>query len=65
MKLDKKHWEAPQVIVLTRSKPEESVLEHCKIIGQGPGTTPLTVNQDGCNKDATKNCGSCLSRSGS
>ncbi len=31
-----KKWEKPQLVVLVRGKPEESVLETCKT-GTGPG----------------------------
>ena len=35
--LNKKLWTKPQLIVLTRGTPEESVLEHCKRIGDMSG----------------------------
>ncbi|HOX86425.1 MAG TPA: hypothetical protein PKW76_08700 [bacterium] len=62
MKLSKKAWKAPQVIVLTRSKPEESVLEHCKLIGVGLGY-PDSINQNGCNDLPEGNCSNCQARS--
>ncbi|MFO8166048.1 MAG: hypothetical protein R6T98_16125 [Desulfatiglandales bacterium] len=39
MEKDKKQWQKPELIVLTRSKPEEQVLWFCKTHdpGQGPG----------------------------
>jgi len=37
--MEKKFWEKPELIVLTRSKPEEVVLGGCKgEVGTGPGT---------------------------
>ncbi len=33
----KKAWVTPELIVLVRSKPEESVLANCKLMGTGPG----------------------------
>lgn len=32
-----KKWEKPQLVVMTRSKPEEAVLGFCKILGEGGG----------------------------
>ncbi len=64
MQQAKKVWEKPQMIILTRNTPEESVLTHCKVIGIGLGY-PDSANQDGCNNTATTNCGNCQSRSGS
>ncbi len=61
---EKKIWEKPQMIILTRNRPEENVLTHCKVIGSGP-SYPEGAQQDGCNNITTGNCGNCLSRSGS
>jgi len=35
----KKTWQAPQLIVLVRSKPEEAVLGNCKTVFNLPGPT--------------------------
>lgn len=43
METQKKTWETPQLIVLGRGRPEESVLTevNCKITGRiGPGNKP-------------------------
>jgi hypothetical protein len=55
-------WTKPQLIVLARGTPEESVLEHCKFIGAGVGAGQDTANQDGCNDQAVTNCGTCQAR---
>lgn len=63
-----KSWETPQLIILARGTPEESVLTHCKRIGGGGGGgSPQDIGQNGCdNYDEVKqNCGACQSRSGS
>lgn len=59
-----KSWTKPQLIVLTRGTPEESVLTHCKKIGQFEALASL-VAQEGCDKGSNQNCGACQSRSGS
>jgi hypothetical protein len=43
-----KIWEKPQLVVLTRSKPEEAVLGWCKqyITGSGPDTAFLAFGCD-------------------
>ena len=61
----KMQWTKPQLIVLTRGTPEESVLEHCKRIGDMHEGTPTNESQVGCDKGANENCGACQSRSGS
>ena len=33
----KKDWEKPQLVILGRARPEESVLKHCKQKTQGHG----------------------------
>lgn len=42
----KKMWQAPRLVILTRSKPEEAVLDTCKTVNvqASPGTW-----DDGCN----------------
>ncbi len=61
----KTQWTQPQLIVLARGMPEESVLEHCKRIGNVGGDNPTSTAQEGCDKGATNNCANCQSRSGS
>jgi hypothetical protein len=63
--MEKKNWVEPQLIVLTRGTPDESVLAHCKIIGDGTPTHPTGLQQDGCNNIEANMCGNCQSRSGS
>jgi hypothetical protein len=67
MQKHQKSWETPQLIILARGTPEESVLTHCKRIGAGSGTgTPQDIGQDGCDTLQTNNnCGACQARSGS
>lgn len=33
----KKVWEKPSLVILTRNKPEESVLSNCKYSGEAAG----------------------------
>ncbi len=33
--ISKKKWKKPQLIILVREKPEESVLQACKILAEG------------------------------
>jgi hypothetical protein len=35
--ITQKNWRKPELIVLTRSKPEEAVLAACKTTNYGPG----------------------------
>lgn len=66
METQKKTWEKPQLIVLARGTPEESVLLHCKRIGALTATSALPVGQTGCDDaEIDGNCGTCQSRSGS
>lgn len=64
MGLNKKHWNSPQLIILTRVSPEESVLTECKFIGADVAGVngPNTYFKDGCNENASGNCGTCLNR---
>jgi hypothetical protein len=55
-------WATPQLIVLSRGTPEESVLTHCKFIGAPPTGGADTRTQDGCNDVDAANCGACLGR---
>ncbi len=60
----KMRWTRPQLIVLSRGTPEESVLLHCKRIGgDAVSTAPENQGQNGCdNPAAGKNCGACRAR---
>jgi hypothetical protein len=64
METPKKVWQEPQLTVLSRGTPEESVLSHCKIIGTLV-LGAIATFQDGCNEVIATNCGTCQSRSGS
>jgi hypothetical protein len=64
METQKKVWEEPQLIVLSRGTPEESVLTHCKYIS-AIGYYPTAATQDNCNDVEATVCGDCQSRSGS
>ena len=56
--MEKKSWEKPEVLVLTRSKPEEGVLSSCKgAQSPGPNATQATCIYNGAF------CGDCLSNS--
>lgn len=62
----KRQWTQPQLIVLARGTPEESVLLHCKSIGATTAISPYPVGQNGCDaSDADGNCGACQARAGS
>lgn len=66
METQKRVWEKPQLIILARGTPEESVLTHCKYIGFAGTTAPNDLNQSGCDGGPdSKNCGNCQARSGS
>ncbi len=66
MSTGKPRWIKPQLVVLARGMPEESVLTHCKRIGnQAPVGDPQTQVQTGCDAGVPTNCGNCQSRSGS
>ena len=65
MSSNKMQWTKPQLIVLTRGTPEESVLTHCKRIGFAGEVTAQAFGQEGCDRAAAKDCGVCQSRSGS
>lgn len=68
----KKTWETPQLIILARGMPEETLTTGCKVIGDGAlALHPKGAQQNGCNDymptpdptDPTKvNCGSCQAR---
>lgn len=54
----KKTWDKPELVVLFRGKPEESVLLHCKH-KSNPAVAPANIHDD-CN-DNTAVCGACQS----
>ena len=58
----KTKWDTPQLIILARGTPEESVLLHCKRIGDFVG--PEVTAQESCDRGAP-DCGACQARSGS
>lgn len=64
MNTQKKYWETPQLVILARGTPEESVLLSCKAIAAtaGPGTS--VQNSCASLDDTTKNCSNCQSRGG-
>lgn len=55
----KKEWENPELIIISRSTPEENVLAHCKY-NHAPDNIGDTQNASGhgCQAD-TGGCGSC------
>ena len=55
----KKVWEKPELVVLYRGKPEESVLLHCKH-KNNPPAAPANVHDD-CNDTLGETCGACSS----
>jgi hypothetical protein len=67
MEKTEKVWETPYLVVLSRGRPDESVLLHCKRIGNEGLTADATnTAQQGCDKgDDNNNCGACQARSGS
>lgn len=57
----KKVWEKPELVVLVRARPEESVLEPCKIPGHsiaGPGS-----GENICKADDAQGCPTCSQES--
>ncbi len=63
---NKEQWTKPQLVVLAKGTPEESVLPHCKVIGNTANVTvPYASGQVGCDTPGNNNCGACQSRSGS
>lgn len=59
-------WETPQIISLSRGTPDESVLLHCKRIGNdGTNADATSTAQTGCDASEVENCGNCQSLSGS
>jgi hypothetical protein len=57
----KKIWKKPNLVVLIRSRPEESVLDHCKIGTSGFGVG-AHANVTGCHDGSCdSNCGDAAS----
>jgi len=54
----KKVWNKPELVVLFRGRPEESVLQHCKHKST-PAVHPASY-QDDCNSDG-ETCAACSS----
>lgn len=54
----KRKWKRPELVVLVRSRPEESVLDHCKI---GPNPSTPTGYHGACFENNPENppCGFC------
>ena len=49
-RIEKKSWSKPELLVLVRSNPEETVLESCKTL-----TTSITIkNKTTCSNSACK-----------
>lgn len=59
-----KAWETPQLIILARGTPEESVLTNCKTMNPNrPNTGEAKSQQDTCAAGPEKkNCSPCQSR---
>lgn len=53
-----KVWKKPELVVLYRGKPEESVLTHCKHLNNPP--VAAAALQGDCN-DSVTSCGACQS----
>ena len=62
MSSPKAHWKTPEMLVLNRGRPEESVLQGCKVDGAfGSGSSGVIFND--CKKSETTKCRqSCSSR---
>jgi len=60
---DSKLWVKPELIVLVRSRPEEAVLLHCKIVPDMTDKPGVNYNQ-GCTQgpETEKSCGNCQAR---
>lgn len=55
----KKSWETPQLIILARGTPQETVLEHCK--QQSIITNGKEANDQGCGWNGNS-CAACQAR---
>jgi hypothetical protein len=54
----KKPWQTPELVILYRGRPEESVLTHCKH-SNNPPLAPSAFHDD-CNTSVTS-CSACQS----
>ena len=65
--MHKKSWETPQLIILARGTPEESVLTACKTMNpNNPFTGPdLETQQLTCAQGTLGKCNNCQSRGNS
>jgi hypothetical protein len=53
----KQNWIKPQLTVLVRGRPEESVLDACKVPPPSSGPAGTVNTQHGCNQlDGTGTC---------
>jgi hypothetical protein len=58
-------WTKPQLIVIARGTPEESVLQRCKAIDvPGIWIEAQEAGQTGCDEYDPGNCGACQDRGG-
>lgn len=58
----KLQWTQPQLIVLARGTPEESVLTFCKYIGAGTNAGAYNASQDSCAALGESSCANCQAR---
>ena len=67
MNSHKKVWETPQLIILARGEPEESVLTHCKTMNpnQAVAGPDLVTQQLTCAQGTIGNCNNCQARANS
>ena len=67
-KTPKQAWERPQLIALTRSRPEEAVLATCKLTSSGTGvgaTTTVSQCRQSTWRSTSCTANACSSRTGS
>ena len=55
----KNQWKKPELVVLVRSRPEESVLDFCKV-GSTDSNTSAQVDQNGCQPGTKPDCTFCV-----
>ena len=51
-----KVWQKPKLIILYRGRPEESVLQACKIAGSGAASGAVAVKVNDCSKQPCALC---------
>jgi hypothetical protein len=54
-KAEKKQWQKPELIVLSRNKPEEMVLTACKVTADPPAPGPSNGSYQ-CNSESLPAC---------